>query len=304
MPYPNTAFAKDTTSGSKNVKISGQEIILKNKSYFKKSTGDEAGCAAKKGVITSVNRGKVYFNAWSMDVKFEGENVVRHLDLTTHNHASPPGQTPPWSHVDSQAFAPGGTCEKERERENNACKDLQVMQKKDKKKLNRAATEKAMCADTPEAKECQKYRQCMLVPYKPDKKKKQEIGCCPGKTPHHVIPKSSFKGSDGEPLVGWKKYNPDRAPCVCADGHSYYDGTHGDLHTRYGVAAQAKKDPETGNWNRKEAAEAGAKSVTKTFPESKCSQQCLEAQLNQFHDNARTATPDKPIRGTHPMAGR
>ena len=57
--------------------------MLKNKSYFKKSTGDEAGCAAKKGVITSVNRGKVYFIAWSMDVKVEGENVVRHLDMTT-----------------------------------------------------------------------------------------------------------------------------------------------------------------------------------------------------------------------------
>ena len=62
--------------------------MLKNKSYFKQSTGDEAGCAAKKGVVTSVNSGKVYFTAWSMDVKFEGENVVRHLDMTTHNHAS------------------------------------------------------------------------------------------------------------------------------------------------------------------------------------------------------------------------
>ncbi len=29
-----------------------------------------------------------------MDVKFEGENVVRHLDLTTHNHASSPGNSP------------------------------------------------------------------------------------------------------------------------------------------------------------------------------------------------------------------
>ena len=35
--------------------------------------------------------GKVYFNAWSMDVKVEGENVVRHLDMTTHNHGSGPG---------------------------------------------------------------------------------------------------------------------------------------------------------------------------------------------------------------------
>ncbi len=89
VPYPNTAFAKDTTEGSKNVKISGQEVMLKNKSYFKTSTGDEAGAAAKKGVITSTNKGKAYFIGWSMDVKFEGENVIRHLDQTTNNHASP-----------------------------------------------------------------------------------------------------------------------------------------------------------------------------------------------------------------------
>jgi len=89
VPYPNTAYAKDTTSGSKNVKISGQEVMLKNKSYFKTSTGDEAGSAAKKGVITSTNKGKAYFISWSLDVKVEGENVVRHLDMTTNNHASP-----------------------------------------------------------------------------------------------------------------------------------------------------------------------------------------------------------------------
>src|SRR5512139_3895303 len=60
VPYPNTGFASDTSDGSKTVQISGKEIMLKNKSYFKKSTGDEAGCAAKKGVISSKNTGKVY----------------------------------------------------------------------------------------------------------------------------------------------------------------------------------------------------------------------------------------------------
>src|SRR5262249_39815351 len=110
IPYPNTGMASDTASGRKTVKISGKEVMLKNKSYFKKSTGDEAGCAAKKGVLTSVNRGKVYFNAWSMDVKFEGENVVRHLDITTHNHASFPGNSPTWPFIDSAAFAGTGPC--------------------------------------------------------------------------------------------------------------------------------------------------------------------------------------------------
>jgi hypothetical protein len=88
VPYPNTAKASDTSSGSKTVSITNQEVMLKNTSFFKTSTGNEAGAAAKKGVITSVNKGKAYFISWSMDVKIEGENVVRHLDLTTHNHAS------------------------------------------------------------------------------------------------------------------------------------------------------------------------------------------------------------------------
>lgn len=86
VPYPNTAFAKDTADGSRHVRISGKEVVLKNQSHFATSVGDEAGCAAKKGVATSAHKGKAYFTAWSMDVKVEGENVARHLDLMTHNH--------------------------------------------------------------------------------------------------------------------------------------------------------------------------------------------------------------------------
>ena len=125
IPYPNTGMASDTTEGSKSVKISGKEIMLKNKSYFKKSLGDEAGCAAKKGIITSVHRGKVYFISWSMDVNAEGENVVRHLDMTTHNHSSPMSNGALGLHQDSigsggsedcrfsqrpQEIDPQGTC--------------------------------------------------------------------------------------------------------------------------------------------------------------------------------------------------
>src|SRR5215471_9597989 len=110
IPYPNTGLASDCTDGSSTVMISGQEVMLKNKSCFKKSSGDEAGCAPKKGLINSKNTGKVYFKAWSMDVKFEGENVVRHFDLTTHNHASMPGNTPPWPYMDSMAFGGEGPC--------------------------------------------------------------------------------------------------------------------------------------------------------------------------------------------------
>ena len=106
IPYPNTGFSSDTTDGSSSVQISGKEVMLKNKSCFSKSSGDESGAAPKKGVVTSKNTGKVYFNMWSMDVKIEGENVVRHLDITTHNHASTPGNSPPMPHTD--AMQPAG----------------------------------------------------------------------------------------------------------------------------------------------------------------------------------------------------
>jgi hypothetical protein len=32
-----------------------------------------------------------------MDVKIEGENAARHLDIGTHNHGSTPGNSPPWN---------------------------------------------------------------------------------------------------------------------------------------------------------------------------------------------------------------
>lgn len=102
IPYPNTGMASDTTDGSTTVKISGEEVMLKNKSCFKKSTGDEPGNAPLKGIVTHQITGKVYFTMWSMDVKIEGENVVRMMDLTTHNHAaSQPGNTPPWPYIDA-----------------------------------------------------------------------------------------------------------------------------------------------------------------------------------------------------------
>jgi Domain of unknown function (DUF4150) len=97
----------DTSDGSSTVKISGEEVMLKNKSCFKRSTGDEAGAAPLKGVVTQKNTGKVYFTMWSMDVKIEGENVVRMMDLTTHNHASSmPGNSPPWPYTDKVAPPP------------------------------------------------------------------------------------------------------------------------------------------------------------------------------------------------------
>lgn len=89
VPYPSFGTDGDLSNGTSTVKIGGKTVSHKNKSYFSKSTGTEAGSAAKKGVITSTNKGKVYAAAWSNDVKAEGDPVARFSDRATVNHASP-----------------------------------------------------------------------------------------------------------------------------------------------------------------------------------------------------------------------
>lgn len=110
IPYPVSSSSSDTTGGSKSVKVGGDEAMLKDKSSFKKCSGDEAATKSLgQGVVTHTIGGKVYFVAWSMDVEFEGENVVRHLDMTTSNHASPLGnQTAPWAEIDDMFVTGGG----------------------------------------------------------------------------------------------------------------------------------------------------------------------------------------------------
>lgn len=88
IPYPATSLSKDMQDGSKSIKITGKEVMLKDQSFYKSSPlGDEAATRTFGGNILSHSiTGKTYFVGWSMDVKFEGQNVDRHTDLTTSNH--------------------------------------------------------------------------------------------------------------------------------------------------------------------------------------------------------------------------
>lgn len=105
VPYPDTSFSKDMQNGSKTVMIGGKEVMLKDQSFYKSSPlGDEAATnGLGAGVVTHVITGKTYFSAWSMDVQFEGQNVDRHLDLTTSNHASYPGNSAPMTDMEKMA---------------------------------------------------------------------------------------------------------------------------------------------------------------------------------------------------------
>jgi hypothetical protein len=95
VPYPDFGQDSDMASGSTTVKIGGKEIGQENKSKYSKCSGDEAGAAPKKGIITSKNTGAVYAQKWSMDVKVQGKGVPRFTDIATSNHACNPPDAPP-----------------------------------------------------------------------------------------------------------------------------------------------------------------------------------------------------------------
>jgi len=276
VPYPNTGFASDTTKGSKKVEISGKEIMLKNKSYFKTSVGDEAGCAAKKGVITSKNKGKVYFKAWSMDVKVEGENVDRHLDLTTNNHACEPGDTPPWPFADSMVVGSGDPCEDEKKAEETACSKHGGDRDKE-------------CADST----CQSAQVCKLVPYGGS----GSPNCCPGYTGDHLIDVKSFiqpgqSRKTGKRQAGWDRYDVDDAPTMCVQGHAASTSSHGVLSTKRKAFVNqlgGKGTPE----DLEIVAMIGAITAADTFQQ--CRPDCIEAQLLDYHRKVQDGDAKVPM---------
>ncbi len=275
VPYPNTGFASDTTDGSKNVKISGKEVMLKNKSCFKTSVGDEAGCAAKKGVVSSKNKGKVYFVKWSMDVKIEGENVDRHLDMTTNNHGSPTAnEGVPWVFLDGASQKAQDFCQTNREEEQEACGYDKEKQEYKMKPLDE-------CGDSEDCKKCKKARECMLVPYG----KSGSPNCCPGYTGDHLIDVKNFiiEGGDrkkGPKETGWDDYDVDDAPTMCVEGHAAGCKSHGILSTKRKAFINA-----LGGKGQAESLEivamVGAITAADTF--GHCNVDCMEEQLLNYH---------------------
>ena len=316
IPYPNTGMTTDTSNGSKTVQISGKEVMIKDSSAFSTSTGDEAGSAPKKNVITSKIKGKCYFTAWSMDVKIEGENAVRHLDLMTHNHASTPGATPPWPFMDAMATPADDKCAKEKAAEQEACKDYAPQGTKDvcaeagltggvvqsNADARALGHHKASAWANAEAKKasankCASARRCKLTPY--NAPKDGVNGCCPSQTADHLIPKSSFyevSVDDGKKCPGWSNYDMNKAPCLCAEGGSNTAGSHGLRHAHHksngpGKGASTTLDAE---------AKLAAKGSAEVFKSSGCSEECIEAQLKKGHEGMGDDT--KPIK--HSPSGR
>jgi Toxin PAAR-like domain len=106
IPYPNIAKSSDTAQGASTVKCDGNPVCVKD-SNFMMSTGDEAGSLL--GVASNKIKGKAEFVNFSFDVKVEGKNVPRAMDLMLHNDKN----TPPFPVIQGPAMAMGddkGTC--------------------------------------------------------------------------------------------------------------------------------------------------------------------------------------------------
>lgn len=269
VPYPNFAMAGDTEKGTGKVKIKGKTVNLKNKSDMSKTSGDEAGCAAKKGVVSSKNTGKSYFNSWSNNVKFEGEAVVRMSDLTTNNHASPVGNAPPWTHIAAINVETGEeACSAENKKGEKACEgyktlkeacdaaDMGLADGETNKSLPSSGVQKLVGGAVTDLKTKPSKVDSSKRQYRVNKTRRDQWErvkandclaarrcmlvpfsegndeCCGKQTPHHMVPKSSFVSTNdsGKLIDGCDGYDEKQAPCICVEGASSTKGSHGMMH--------------------------------------------------------------------------
>ena len=83
IPYVNIAMDSDITDGAESVQIEGNPAATVS-AKISTSSGDEAGSAGG-GIISSKIKGSVTWMMGSLDVKVEGNGVVRFLDTNFHN---------------------------------------------------------------------------------------------------------------------------------------------------------------------------------------------------------------------------
>ena len=95
IPYPNIGQlsdaiqVSDTSTGTGEVKVGGQYVILANTSEIPQTTGDEAGSAG--GITSGVTKGKAEFPQGSATVRIHGYPVVRMGDSTHQNQRNANG---------------------------------------------------------------------------------------------------------------------------------------------------------------------------------------------------------------------
>ena len=329
IPYVNLIFAKDLTDGTKQVKVMGGPAMTAA-SHIARSTGDEPGTGG--GVVTGGKKGKAYPLSASPNVFFEGQGVVRNMDLMTHNHTGElPGNTPPTPIIGTMATAGGSStggdcCQQQAATAERECQCSEVIDEPYTNKKGEQKTRKKRINCT---EECRKAQKCTLVQKKDDK-----TACCEGcNTGHHLIEAAALhdvgrgngvtrKNPDGtkyrRPSIRVRDVTPGykagQAPCVCVDGASHSVGNHGIMHTFQSYAAinsplgrlylengtifPPPPEPEIHVTTYGAAKQSAAKALIDTFPDSGCDQACIIKQLDAYH-HQQGITDETVIKAVH-----
>ena len=163
---------------------------------------------------------------------------------------------------------------------------------------------------------CTRARKCNLVPYGADgagnpfnAKKQSKVesskggGCCPGQTGHHLIYDAMAKGA-------CPNYDHGVAPTVCVEGTSQNFGSHKRIHDAMDRRVKGLADAGkllNGTMSLEQAIEAAVESHHSAFFASKCSKQCIKAQLESYYNQMcrgsrpkavdKQGNPIKPERG-------
>lgn len=148
--------------------------------------------------------------------------------------------------------------------------------------------------------DCTRARKCNLVPYRGQagnligQRRNSKVepstggGCCRGQTGHHLIygamAKDACPGYDRPP-------NPlhNSAPTVCVEGTSQNFGSHGRVHDAMDrqVAALSRNGRlSDGSMSMDQAIDSATRSHQEAFPASRCSADCIRAQLKAFYESA------------------
>jgi hypothetical protein len=261
-----------------------------------------------------------------MDVKVEGENVVRHLDMTTHNHASVPPNSLVTVYQDMLAALPAECATVKTEFETH-CASATV----DGKKVNGCS------------QQCKDAQKCVLVP-----KKKDKEYCCgtntktEERTGDHLVEVSCFTQPGGRagmsgmgvtrsvlarlssagtsvdlstplstalPLDSqFEHYDQEEAPTACV-GENHSNPVHHRMQT---LRDRAKRQRMRQNWNDPldswgpnpqkdnsyatlgETIEDGARAHQQVFPQ--CDEECTKKQLVAYHVDEAQIPASTPVR--------
>ena len=144
--------------------------------------------------------------------------------------------------------------------------------------------------------DCTRAKRCLLIEYSETKEFRDTFegkGCCPGQTGHHLIPEAMAR-------PGCASYSHAKAPVVCVEGNNNAQGTHGQIHTALKELTDDFKLGGGTSLSYLKARDMSVQSLRETFPESKCDEECLRKQLDEYYKKQctgqMTANPGLPQR--------